>query len=398
MNLNDIFYLGRAGRYDNPLNSNDRLPIVYGDLEDGPPGVWRLPCIDTVNKVYCFADHAVLSVANGNSIAIYSDGVLIAGGSYTFDESNDYESEGAIATVTFDDDQKNKVITATGSGKASGATLYENIIDIANDWLTSENDFDAVLGYNLTAKARASAIFDTQSYKAAGVIDKDIKGWELLQKMLGSFLGSVYMDGEGKLAFSIDDNQTGYWGWVVPRGDVMQATAKRRLENVINQCPCNYAYNYAAGGFAAHTDDSADADAASQNIYGTRKPDTPYQFYWCRDSDSVDTVQAIIISKFAEPVWEVDITDKNMKRAHIDVNDWIALNLGFLYTKSGEEMINQYFKVVSVRPDFNNHRIHFRAIDTGLFMTGPAGVYIADGTHLADGSVKAGGDRDTTRY
>ena len=394
MNLNDIFYLGRAGRYDNPLNSNDRLPIVYGDLTDGTNGIWELPCIDTVNFVYCFADHAVLSVANGNSITIYADGVEVAGADYTFDESNDYESEGAIATVTFDNDQVNAKITARGKGKSSGATLTENIIDIVNDYLTVENDFDATT-YDDASKSKASAVFDSQSYKAAGVIDKDVKSWELLQKMMGSFLGSAWYNGAGDLAFDIDDNSTGFWGEPVPRGDVMQATAKRRLENVINQCPCNYAYNYAAGGFLKHTDDAADADSASQNIYGTRKPNNPYQFYWCRDATSVGVVQALIVTKFADPVWEVDLTDKTMKRSHIDVNDWIALNLGFLYDANGVEMVNQHFKVVSVRPDFNLDRIKFRAIDTGYFMSV---AYLADGTYTAGGSIRAGGDRDTTRY
>ena len=394
MNLNDIFYLGRAGRYDNPLNSNDRLPVVYGDLTDGTNGIWELPCIDTVNFVYCFADHAVLSVANGNSITIYADGVEVDSADYTFDESNDYESEGAIATVTFDADQVNAKITARGKGKSSGATLTENIIDIVNDYLTVENDFDATT-YDDASKSKASAVFDSQSYKAAGVIDKDVKSWELLQKMMGSFLGSAWYNGAGDLAFDIDDNSTGFWGEPIPRGEVVRATAKRRLENVINQCPCNYAYNYAAGGFLKHTDDASDADSASQNIYGTRKPDNPYQFYWCRDADSVDTVQALIVTKFADPIWEVDLTDKTMKRAHIDVNDWIALNLGFLFDADGVEMVNQQFKVVSVRPDFNLDQIKFRAIDTGYFMSV---AYLADGTYTAGGSIRAGGDRDTTRY
>ncbi|HPZ00287.1 MAG TPA: hypothetical protein PLS28_02330 [Clostridiales bacterium] len=118
MTLNDTYYLSRSGRYNNPLNTNDRLPIVYGDLTDGTSGNWILPCIDTVNHVYCYADHEVLSVADGNSVSIYKDGVLVDPGDYVFDESDNYEFEGTIAKITFSTDQGNAVISARGKGKA----------------------------------------------------------------------------------------------------------------------------------------------------------------------------------------------------------------------------------------------------------------------------------------
>jgi len=115
--LDDTFYLDRASRYSSPLNSNDRLPIPYGDLTDGSTGVWTLPCIDTANFVYCFGDCEVLTVAGGNSISIYADGVLVNPADYTFDESNNYEAKGLISTITFTSDQANKVISARGKGK-----------------------------------------------------------------------------------------------------------------------------------------------------------------------------------------------------------------------------------------------------------------------------------------
>lgn len=203
MNLKDTFYLKRAGRYTNGGNSNDCLPIVYGDLTDGAAGIWKLPCVDTVNCVYCYAAHSVLSVADGNSICIYADGVLVDPANYTFDESDAYEGGISIATITFTTSQNNAEITAKGKGKSAAGELIENVIDIIDDFLTVENTFTSDL-YEATHKARASHVFIQQGYKAAGVIQKDIQIWELLGMMMGAFLGSAYLDGGGKLVLEIE--------------------------------------------------------------------------------------------------------------------------------------------------------------------------------------------------
>jgi len=395
LNLNDYYYLPRASRYTNPLNGADRLPLPYGDLTDGANGIWELPCIDTVSFVYCYSAAAVLSVANGNSINIYADGVLVDPGNYVFSESNNYEAEGAIATVTFTSSKGNAIISARGKGVASGATLYENIIDIADDFLTVQNDFSSG-DFEATAKAMAAQVFTGQSYKAAGVISEDAGAWTILQQMMGSFLGAAYLNAQGKLVLEIDDNVIRHTqADIIPRGETDNVVGRERAANIINRCPCNYNYNYVTRGFANHTDASADGNLVSQAIFGERKPSTPYQFYWCRDLTSVQAVQAIIVDKFSMPTWEISLDDITLKRAHIDTGDVVAVTAPALYDRDGQQMINQLVKITTKQPYLGQGRISFEALDTGAFMMV---AHLADGSYLADGSVKAGGDRDTTIY
>lgn len=396
MKLTDYFWLNRASRYTNYSDSNDRLPVVYGDLTDGSSGNWRLPCIDTVNHVYAFAGHDVLSVGAGNVIKIYADGVLINPAGYTFDDSNNYESEGIIATVTFPADQANAEITASGKGKAASGTLIENIVDIVNDLLTIECDFTATL-YEDTSKARASQLFTKQAYKAAGVINEDIELWTLLQQMMGCFLGSIYLNADGKLAFEIDDGTLFMYGeaGIIPKSDIRVISASQKTNNLVNQCPCTFGYNYATEEFRHYANDSAYADVISQNIYGVQEPASPYQLYWCRDLASVQAIQTILVARLKDPLWEVDIDDLSLKRAHIDVMDLITATIDCIYDAQGHEYQNQLFRVISCKPEFSKNMVKLRLQDTRSYRMV---AYFADGSHLADGSIRAGGDRDSADY
>ncbi len=394
--LTDYFYLKRAGRYIFPLNSNDKLPIVYGDLTDGSNGNWVLPCIDVSNYVYAFAGHEVMSVGEGNSISIYADGVLAAPANYTFDESDNYESEGIISTITFTTDQANKVITARGKGKDSAGVLINNIIDIINDFLTVENTFTATL-FEPTSKAMAKSTFTKQSYVAAGIINEDIQIWELIQKMIGSFLGSAFLNGSKELVLIIDDGTISQYGTagIIGKGDLNFISATQKGINLINQCPASYAYNYVKQEFNSHTDDTAHADTVSQNIYGMQKPTSPYRFYWCRNLTAVQKIQDLIVAKFKNPVWEVELEDLSLKNCHLDVNELLMTSIDYLYDTGGDELINEVYKIVSVNPGFSKAKIHFRCLDTGYFLTVS---HLLDGSWLLDGSYKLGGDRDTTIF
>jgi hypothetical protein len=398
--LTDTFYLKRAGRYANPLNTGDRLPVAYGDLTDGTLGLWEAKCIDTVNYVYCFAAHEVLSVANGNSVTVYENDLLLDPAMYTFDEANDYESEGVIATLTFTTPKTGSIITVRGKGKpttSGGATLMENIIDIANDFFVVENDFTSAL-YEATAKAKASHIFTAQSYKAAGLIAKDAKIWDIVTEMLASFLGSAYLNGAGNLVLEIDDNTTPYQygqAGIIPNCESVLVSAKQKLANIINQCPCNYAYNYYTNVFRSQTNDAAHADAISQGIHGVREPNTPYQFYWCRDITSVQKIQDIIVAKFKNPIYEIEIEDQTLKRVGNDIGDIIIHTVDSLYDETETPLYNNYWRVVGVSRDFNRGKINFSAIQTGYYLIV---AYLADGTHIADGSILAGNNRDITAY
>ena len=399
--LSDTFYVKRAGTYSAPLNTNAALPVVYGDLTDGIDGLWELPCLNSTDWVYAYAGSEVLSLANGNSIVIYEDGLILTGGGvdYTFDEKNDYEGHGFIATIDMVHPKLNAVITATGMGKPrtiGGSVLMENLIDIVYDFLTVENDFVAG-DFEETYKTMASHIFRKQRYYAAGVIYQDREIWEIITEMMASFLGSAYLDGDGDLVLAIDDGTLLQYGQAATlrKSEIDLKSAKQRLCNIINQCPCEYGYDYVLGLFKYETDASAHADAASQGIYGVKKPSTPYQFYWCRDTTDVQTIQDIIVDKFKSPLYEIEIDDQTITHIGVDQGDVFLASIDSLYDKEGFQLLNNYWKCVGVRHDYANSKISFRALQTAYFLTI---AYIADGTYKADGSIKAGGNRDSVTY
>jgi hypothetical protein len=392
--LSDTFYLGKSNRYTNPLNSSDLLPIVYGNNTDGSTGIWSLPCIDTVNFVYCFADHAVLSVADGNSISIYAAGVLIDPANYTFSASNNYESEGIISTVTFTTDQSNTVISARGKGKIlTGTILMGNIIDIVNDLLTVENDWTSSL-FETTAKATARETFEAKSYKAAGVITSDAVLWETITSMMGSFLGSAFINGSGELVLDIDINTIPFSpANIISKGDAYLTGATIKRDNIINQCPCNYGYNYVSSEFKHSTDDTVHADRSSQGIFGIREPNTPYQHYWCRDLTSIQKIQDLIVAKLKNPLHEIEITDTTLKRIGVDIGDHVAYSAAHLYGLDGIPLLNNYWKIISVKPDYAKNQIIFKGLQTPYYMTTAC---LADGSYTANDAIKAGGNRDMT--
>lgn len=396
LRLADTFYLPRAGRYADPQNTNDMLPLVYGDHTDGATGIWQLPCIDTVNFVYCFCAFPVLSVANGNSINVYADGVLVDPANYTFDEDNDFESEGQIATVTFTSDQENAVITARGKGKMlTGTTLMENIIDIVSDFLTVQNNFTSDL-FEATAKAKATQVFNAQGYAASGVIMEDGVIWDIITGMMASFIGSAYLNGSGELVLEIDNGAMSLYGaTIIRKGEATVIDARQRLVNIINQCPVHYAYNYAEGEFKKETNTAAHADAISQGVHGVREPNEPMQLYWCRNITDAQAMQDIIVGKFKDPIYEIEIEDSSLKRLHLDVGDMFVHSVDSLYGKDGNSLGNNYWRTISVRPDFSKAKINFRALQTPYYLTL---AYLADGTYLANGSILAGNNRDTVVY
>lgn len=394
--LSDTFYLKRAALYTEPLDGNSPLPVVYGNLADGVNGIWELPCIDISSRVYCFAGHPVLSVANGNEIAIYADEVLVNPANYTFNASNDYQSQGYIATITFTAEQDNAKITATGKGKVlTGTTLMENIIDIVNDLLTVENTWTSAL-FESTAKATATQIFTAQGYKAAGVIDKDAAIWEIITQMMGSFLGSAYINGNGNLVLDIDNNTIPQGAAdIISKSDAVITDVKIRRDNIINQCPCVYAYNNVDGEFKSQTDSITHASISSQSVFGIRKPAESYQHYWCRDLTSVQNIQDLIVEKLNSPRYEIEIQDTTLKRIGVDIGDHIVYSAEHLYDTDGVPLLNNFWKVTAVRPDYAKNNITFRALQTGLFSTIAQRL---DGSWILDGSAKLGGEKDLTTY
>ena len=148
--------------------------------------------------------------------------------------------------------------------------------------------------------------------------------------------------------------------------------------------------------FLYHTDDSVHGDTISQSVYGVSKPSQPYRFYWCRDLTTVNAIQDIIVAKLKDPLWIVTFDDLTLKNIHVDVGDLIVATIERLYDRDGNQYINHLWRVTGVTPDLKKKGITYTVEDTGQFAY--IQTYLADGTHLADGSIHAGSDRDMTIY
>lgn len=399
--LSGHHFLNRAGRFSNPRNTNDRLPIVYGDCSDGTSGNWIAPCIDTVNDVYCFAGHAVQSVADGNSIHVYINDLEIDPAEYTFSESNaSYDNMATVTLLTASGtDVGTSDIVVAGKGKDTGSsgTLMENIIDIMEDLLSVEVGWSGTL--EPTAKAMSRSLFEGKSYIAGGVITDDFDIWEELKRMAQSFLGNLYLNGENELVVVLDIrkwNDAAYYEtqsvMSVHKAEVKQA--KQTLDGIVNHIPGSYAYDYYRAQFRSHTDSSSLQDTISQQTYGDRNPGY-YRFYYCRDLASVQSMQDILVDKLKSPIWQIQVRDISAENLFLELGDIIQFSAQNIYEPDGAEMINQYFAIVGITLDVDSYNMQFDLIDTGNFKTE---AYLADGTYYADGSIYAGNSRDTTLY
>ena len=403
--LNDPFILPRAGRYANPESEAAILPILYGDLTDGVSGVWELPQIDTTAgaKVYAFAGHPVLSVVNGNSVTLYDDDGEINAGEYTFSESNDFESKGAIATASFTTDP-NGPVRARAKGKASGSTLIENPITIVEDFLLNVVGLASV----------SSGIFDTTAlevtreraaaagYKAAGVLEDDFTPGEVIQQLLFNFMGTwrqrkdrkVFLFLETELvsagALPFGESMQGY---IVARQRGEALIGPRLREEIINRPAAIYRFNYFERQFIGFDDGTAKQDLKSVGIHGPLgRRGGPFEMTWIRDLTTLQTVQGVIGSLFKNGPRVFEVTQMAETLLGLERGDYVSLSLDFVCDPEDRSpLANQICRVLSKAYRHEVGEVTFRLLDTGFFLTDPCE---AAGFCKADGSRRAGMDRD----
>jgi len=362
INIEDTYTLGRAWRYTNPLFPYDILPDVYGDLTDGVDGNWRLPCIDTVNNVYCYAGTPVLSVGNGNAITIYEDGMLLPGAFYTFDESNDYEGQGNIATITFSTPKANAVITATGKGRADGATLIENPVEIIADFICNLAGGETA-DFNAYALQRAKTT--ATDYKAAGLITGDRSIGTTLSEILSSFYGDWWINHQGKIMITMNVvDQTYDWKGEIYERALDSLVATRDAQNICNQAEVDYLYNFAAGKYKAGDGGSTTADQLSQNIHGVKLK--IFEMKWCRDATTVTAIQTIIVNRLKNPIWIISFDEVTLENIHYEKGDFVLFNHSTLYDDRQNEFENRIVQILTKVINYDDKDISFEIIDKGV--------------------------------
>lgn len=263
---------GRASRYARPKNSDDVLPIVYGGHLDYARGrgKWVCPCIDTTNQYYLVADHAVLSVANGNTIRVWVDDTLKTTG-YTFTPSGTDENGRTIAYLTFSPALADSVtVTVQCQGKIdSGGLLIQNPIAIIQDIVTyaggTTADFDA---YNIVQE---SAYATSKNLMAAGILTHQSRlVQELVLEVLGSFLASSWVSGQDdvKISFLRDTVSQSDIALFLSEATCSEYTTERMRENLCNSTTFDLVKDAAHDGYIypnwSPYNIDCDADAGTQ--------------------------------------------------------------------------------------------------------------------------------------
>ncbi|MBI4561521.1 MAG: hypothetical protein HY724_05705, partial [Candidatus Rokubacteria bacterium] len=184
-------------------------------------------------------------------------------------------------------------------------------------------------------------------------------------------------------------------GFIVARQRGEAAIGPRRREEIVNRPAAFYRYNHAEGEFFGFDDGTAEQDALSVNVHGAMgRSDGPFEMKWIRDLTTLQAVQAVIVSLFKNAPRVFEVEQRGETLLGLERADHVSLSLDFAKDPlDRSDLRNQICRVLSKEYDHAAGRVRFRLLDTGFFLTDPC---VADGSCAADGSHKAGNDRDVT--
>ena len=342
--------------YTNPGNNqkNVNRPLIYGDcIENSDAGVWVAPLIDSVNFVYCVAGWTIASVAQGNTVSVWVDDVLTPSG-WTFDESDDYESQGAIAKLTFSADQGDSVVTVRCQGKWSGGILLTNPVDIIEDLLDYVADLVGNLAWekDTTSFAEGETFCILNSYTCAGMIlvNKELGFW--IRNILNSFAGSFAFNEQGKLVISFlplldkDSVQDEIFEY-----EAITYSAQKDIENVLDRVIINYAVSaveidrrFKTGADTSYyrTVDDSDLYSANKNYTGKT---WDFNFDWTRNTATVNLIKNRLLKLYTSPAWVVSYQGQDFKYLPIDLLDQLEATLSLIVDKNGDVETRKVFQL-----------------------------------------------------
>lgn len=400
--LTDTYSLRRAAVVELPEFPTDVLPIVYGDMIGGKNGLVYCPGIVEETNTYLIADHAIVSEANGNTPTFYVDNTEVVPASWT--EATTIAGQ-IVATVTMATSFAGSRIGYRGQGRASLAgTLIENPVSVVEDFLStfvgvSADDFDRTALE--TARSRAAAF----EYKCAGVIDADRPPSTTISEILACFGGFYYIDPAGKIVIVIDDGTVPALSGTSEHVrshefEAMEATWTRA--DIVNRAAVNYTRNSYDITLQQRFQDSDDGiaaqDSRSVQLHGASGPgstEAALEFAWCRDGDTIQRVQRVIVARLATPRAKIRTSVPGWRLAHLDVGDHVGFSCDRLFDEYGRRLKNQVGLIEEIAVDCDAIKVDLTFRDTGAYI---ARAEIADGSVKADGTALAGADRDLRDY
>jgi len=390
--LQDIYSLKRAGDYLYPRRPADILPVVYGDLsrqgEGG--GLWRAVCIDTQRHVYALAGTPILSREAGNPVRLF-DSLGEELFDFSFDPAHDYQGQGLIATATFDQDLRaREPLSLAAKGRVGSDGLLLNPVAILKDFLLELAGLepDQLEGGSW---ARAQRQAQEWGYQAAGIICEQQPLGDTLSQILGCFLGSWWLDAKGRLRVGLEgiglrclESEVAHSFAAV---DTLEVQVSADLQNICNRVASQYAYNWFLEDYEIFDEGDVTKDLLSQVLYDqqTRHLNLP----WLRAPQVVRRIQEVAIKRFSGGARLLSLEVPGRPTLHLEKGDHAWFTSSWLRDASGRTMIDQLVRVLSLQTNLESFATRFTLEDTG-YRRFPA--WLADGSHLANGSVLAGAE------
>jgi hypothetical protein len=333
--------------YCSDSHQNVFLPLPYGNLrENSAAGVYVAPLIDAPSFVYCVAGFPIQSVADGNNIAVYIDGVRTLSG-WTFDEDDDFLGQGNIATLTFTSDPGGEVTVSVFSGPDNGSGVsLTNPVDILNHLLTFASESMGATSWTKDegSFAQVKALSTRLRYTCAGVIQasQSLNYW--IQSILKGFLGWYTFNADGLLEIGMTDisaNNPQTFA-TLNEYDAISASATQDDQSLCNALTINYAIAYTeidrryknAGDPSYYVTEEVASTTQSAAIYGTQQKDL--NFDWTRNTYTVQRVAEYLLAQYNTPQIFVEYEGQDFLAAPLELRDYVNAEWSFVLDQDGE--------------------------------------------------------------
>jgi len=400
LEINAELELKRAWDYAAPRRPSQCLPLVLGDMSaGGSGGLWETVCLGTEAFIYALAGHALLPLDAGNAVTLYDgEGQVVDPADYALDLAHDFQGQGTIATATFAADAREREpITARAQGLAGdGGALLSNPVDLAQRLLTqwagaAAEDLEA--GSWRRARVQAASL----GFAAAGVVTRDTTLGDLLTGLLSNFLGSWWLDGQGRLKVFLDlgagSLEEGELLCSLREGDLSSVTVSARWEEMVNLAKADYCYNFAQQEYQAAHDGLAGQDLRAQGLHGLAA--RTLELAWVRSEAVAAAVSARLVALLGRPGRVITCREGSLGNLPLEKGDPALISLSWLQDPQGRPLKNQIVRVLGLELDLDAGAMAYTLLDTGFYKTLARA---AEGGNLADGSLQAGGDRDLADY
>lgn len=309
----------------------------------------------------------------------YFDYIKITGSPWAFNYTEVFEGD-TVSSIVFVEDQSRNEVAFFGGGKPAnpsvGITTTPSwfVEDFLNTFVESDIEIDQTS--KETAQINYDSIYDNVFGYAIYVLDKPQEVWYILQDMMSSVLGVVYISPQdGRIHFIIEGlNPTKDNSLIISRNEATLELCQYNTRDVINYLNIEWPKVY-----ISNIDPNLvgiEQDSQSIRDYGQRN----YIFYtkWLHDngisnSVGVRVVRNEIISFLKEPKYKIKAFVTDPLITLLEPGDHVYMSFDELIGTDGELLRNEWVKIIEViyKPDSN--KVQLVVLDTDQYLTESAG-------------------------